>query len=82
MNDKRIFQIELSYVNSWNVTCTYRTHVLAETTWEAIERALTRYRDIQPNREHYKVISNFKYEDAKVIQSLAASAMNYVQQYS
>lgn len=81
MEDKRIYQLEVTFSTHYG-EATRRIHILAESKWEAIERALTRYRDIQPDRTYYKVISGWKYEVGKQIQLLAAQAFDYAMRYS
>lgn len=81
MEDKRIYQLEVTFSTHYG-EATRRIHILAESKWEAIERALTRYRDIQPDRTYYKVISGWKYEVGKQIQLLAAHAFDYAMRYS
>lgn len=81
MEDKRIYQLEVTFSTAYG-EATRRIHILAESKWEAIERALTRYRDIQPDRTYYKVISGWSYETGKQIQLLAAHAFDYAMRYS
>lgn len=82
MEDKRIYQLEVTFSTHYG-EATRRIHILAESKWEAIERALTRYRDIQPDRSYYVVISGgWKYEVGKQIQLLAAHAFDYAMRYS
>lgn len=83
MSDKKMYQLEVLYTSSWGNEVTYRFHVLAESKWEAIERAVTRYRELQPDRSYYKVISGgWSRETAQTICFLAVSAVNYTMNYS
>lgn len=82
MEDKRIYQLEVTFSTAYG-EATRRIHILAESKWEAIERALTRYRDIQPDRTYYKVISGgWSYETGRQISTLAAMAFDYSMRYS
>jgi len=81
MKDKWSYQVEVTYTTN----CGIATHcftVLAESKWEAIERAVTRYREIQPDRQYYKVLSGWNRETARTIAFLSAMAFNYSMQYS
>jgi len=81
MSDKKIYQLEVTYTTNCG-TATHRFHVLAETKWEAIERAVTRYRELQPDRTYYKVLTGWSRETARLIQSLSAMALDYSMRYS
>lgn len=83
MADKKIYQLEVLYTSDWGNEVTHRFHVLAESKWEAIERAVTRYREIQPDRTYYKVISGgWNLDTAKLIGSLACMAFHYSMDFS
>lgn len=83
MEDKRIYQLEVLYTSDWGNEVTHRFHVLAESKWEALERGLTRYRDMQPDRSYYKIISGgWSYEVGKEIAMLASLAKDYSERYS
>jgi hypothetical protein len=83
MEDKKLYQLEVLYTSDWGNEVTHRFHVLAESKWEAIERALTRYRELQPDRTYYKIISGgWSYEVGRQISSLAAQAFDYSMRYS
>jgi len=83
MDDKKFYQVEVLYTSDWGNEVTHRFHVLAESKWEAIERAVTRYRELQPDRTYYKVSSGgWDRETAKLIGSLAMMAFYYTMDYS
>lgn len=83
MEDKKMYQIEVLYTSDWGNEVTHRFHVLAESKWEAIERAVTRYRELQPDRSYYTVISGgWSRETARTIGSLAMLAFYYSMDYS
>lgn len=50
----RQYTIEITLPNS--VDDTVKVPIIAVSQWHAIEKALTKYRDIQPDREKYKHI--------------------------
>lgn len=56
----------------------YYTHIYATTNYHAIEVAITRYRDIQPDREQYSIISNWDKQSGQTIALLAISAITYI----
>lgn len=79
---KKYYHLQVTAVNSYGTEYSLRFHILAETTWEAVERGLTRYRDIQPDRTKYTILSSWDMESAKCIAFLACSAVNYAMNYS
>lgn len=79
---KRYFHLEVFATNNSGTNYSLKFHVLAETKWEAIERGLTRYRDIQPDRQKYAVIANWDMQSAKCIAFLACCAVNDTMNYS
>jgi hypothetical protein len=82
MEDKKFYQLEVTYTTKFG-TATHRFQILAESKWEAIERALTRYRNIQPDRTYYTIVSGgWNREVARVICFLAVGAVNYSMNYS
>lgn len=83
MEDKKLYQLEVLYTSDWGNEVTLRFYILAESKWEAIERGLTRYRDMQPDRSYYTVISGgWSYEVGKEIAMLAHKAVDYSGRYS
>lgn len=82
MSNKRVFNMQVTYTNSFQVTCNHKFTVLAETKYEAIERALTRYREVQPDRTKYEILSHWSYNTGKTIAILAMSAFHYSMDYS
>lgn len=82
MSNKRVFNIQVTYTNNCNVTCNHKFTVLAETKYEAIERAITRYREVQPDRTKYEILSHWSYKTGKTIAILAMSAFHYSMDYS
>ena len=82
MSDKRVFNMKVTYTNNCNVTCSHLFTVLAETKYEAVERALTRYREVQPDRTQYEIMSHWSYKTGKTIALLAMSAFHYSMDYS
>jgi len=81
MADKKVYRLEVTYTTNCG-TATHHFQVLAESKWEAIERAVTRYREIQPDRQYYKVLTSWSRETAHAIAFLSAMAFNYSMQYS
>jgi hypothetical protein len=79
---KKYFHLQVNAVNNSGVSYSLKFHVLAETKWEAIERGLTRYREIQPDRLQYTIIAKWDMESAKCIAFLACAAVNYTMNYS
>lgn len=82
MSNKRVFNIQVTYTNKCDVTCSHKFTVLAETKYEAIERAITRYREVQPDRTKYKILSNWSYNTGKTLAMLASSAFHYSMDFS
>lgn len=82
MSDKHVYNMKVTYTNNCQVTCSHNFTVLAETKYEAIERALTRYREVQPDRTQYEILSHWSYETGKTIGMLAIAAFNYSMNYS
>lgn len=82
MTNKKVYRIEVTYTNTSNVTASHSFTVLAETKHEAIQRAIARYYDVQPNQEGYKVISGWDYNTAKAIGFLAMQAFHYSMDFS
>ena len=56
----------------------YYTHVYATTKYHAIEKAITRYRDIQPNREEYDIVSHWDKESGQTIALLAIAMVTHI----
>ena len=78
---EKSYKIAIEYVCN-NVVATYNTSVIAVSKWHAIEKALTRCREIQPDRSKYKILSAWDRETAQDIAFLAIGAYNYAMNFS
>jgi hypothetical protein len=78
---EKSYKIAVEYTCN-NVIATYNTSVIAVSRYHAIELALTRCREIQPDRSKYKILSAWDRRTAQDIAFLAIGAYNYVLAYS
>ena len=76
--NNRMFKVAVKTTDLEGNKLTYYTHVYAKTNYHAIELAVTRYRDIQPNREFYTIVSNWDKQSGQTIALLAISAITYI----
>jgi len=79
--DLFVFKVAIDWKSNLG-SGTYTTSVLANSKWQAIEKAITRYRDIQPDRAHYKIVSKWTRESAQCIAILAMQAYNHTMNLS
>ena len=75
MENQRMFKVAVNSTDVEGNKIVYYTHIYATTKYHAIEVAITRYRDIQPNREMYDIVSHWDKESGQIIALLAISAM-------
>ena len=79
--DKKTFTVLTNYVGSEGDLVFLNIKVLAESEWEAIEKAYTKCMHLQPKRSEYSVYKSKtsleKYEMMKCQAMLSAGALNY-----
>jgi hypothetical protein len=75
------YKIAIEYTCN-NVKATYNTSVIAVSKHHAIELALTRCREIQPDRSKYSIVSAWDRNTAQDIAFLAIGAYNYALAFS
>jgi hypothetical protein len=78
MEDHRMFKVSVTTTDLEGNKLVYYTHVYATTKFHAIEKAVTRYRDIQPNREMYGIVSHWDRESGQTIALLAVAGLTYI----
>ena len=78
MENQRMFKVAVNSTDLEGNKIVYYTHIYATTKYHAIEVAVTRYRDIQPNREEYDIVSHWDKESGQTIALLAIAMVTYI----
>ena len=78
MENQRMFKVAVNSTDVEGNKIVYYTHIYATTKYHAIEVAITRYRDIQPNREMYDIVSHWDKESGQTIALLAIAMVTYI----
>ena len=78
MEYQRMFKVAVNSTDVEGNKIVYYTHIYATTKYHAIEVAITRYRDIQPNREMYDIVSHWDKESGQTIALLAIAMVTYI----
>lgn len=81
MEDHKVIKVEIPYVCQGKLLM-YYTHVMAVSKYHAIDKAYGRYKEIQPDRSKYKVVSVRTRAMAQCMGMLAMEAYNYALNYS
>jgi hypothetical protein len=81
MEDHRVMKVAIEYISNGK-KCVYYTHVMAVSTYHAIDKAHQRCSFLQEDRSKYRVVSNRSRAMAQCTGMLAMTAYNYTLNYS